>query len=136
MTLTIPVRTQGLWEDKMESEGAAREPVSQGAPAEGERRAAPRHNSTLKITCYPVNASLLERRQGRVRNVSRTGVGLLVDRAWQRGATVILELPAEDGFKAVRAKVVHATPQIGGTFLVGCALELPLTDAEVQALSR
>src|SRR5439155_18880566 len=97
MTLTVPVRAQFLGEDYMEPEGAAREPASQGPPAEGERRAAPRHGSTLKITCYPVNASLLERRQGRVRNVSRTGVGLLVDRAWQRGATVILELPAEDG---------------------------------------
>lgn len=120
----------------MEPGGVAREPTPQGASQEGERRAAPRCSSTLKITCYPAAASLMERRQGRVRNVSRTGVGLLVDRSWERGTTLILELPAEDGFKAVRAKVVHSTPQIGGTFLVGCALELPLSDTEVQALSR
>jgi len=120
----------------MDSEGAARQPTSQGPPTEGDRRAAPRQSTSLKITCYPVNASLMERRQGRVRNVSRTGVGVVVDRAWQRGTTIILELPAEDGVKAVRATVVHATPQIAGTFLVGCALELPLTDAEVQALCR
>lgn len=120
----------------MESEGAAREPTSQRPQTEAERRAAPRQSSTLKITCYPVNASLMERRQGRVRNISRTGVGILVDRSWTRGTTIILELPAEDGIKAVQAKVVHATPQFAGNFLVGCALEIPLSDAEVQALSR
>ena len=112
------------------------EPNPQGPAAE--RRTAPRLTSSLKITCYPVGASLLERRQGRMRNVSRTGIGVLVDRAWQSGTNVMLELPIgeEESIKSVRARVIHATAQLGGTFLVGCSFEVALSDAEVQILAR
>ena len=101
-----------------------------------ERRAAPRHSSSLRITCYPANSGLGERRQARVRNLSRTGVGLGVDRSWPPGTVLIVELPAEDGARAVRTRVVHSTPQGGGTFLVGCTFDVALTDAEVEALTR
>ena len=96
---------------------------------------APRHPSTLKITAYPVNASLLERRQARVRNVSRTGIGLLVDRAWAAGTILQLELPGEEAPRVVKARVVHCTPQPGGMNLVGCTLEQQLTDVEVRVLA-
>ena len=118
----------------MEPEGQAREP---GSPSSGaERRAAPRLPSTLKVMCYPSGSGLLERRQARVRNVSRTGIGLSVDRAWPPDTRLMVELPAEDGVRPVRCRVIHSTPQIGGTFLVGCVFESALTDAEVQALTR
>jgi hypothetical protein len=121
----------------MEREGAARDATAQSIPDQ-ERRAAPRLPSSLKIACYPAGGSFAERRQGRIRNVSRTGIGIVVDRAWQSGVTLILELPAEEGegAKAVRARVIHATPQMSGMFLVGCNFENALTDAEVQALSQ
>ena len=107
-----------------------------GAPGP-ERRAAPRQTSSLKVTCYPISSGFTERRQARVRNVSRTGIGLSVDRAWPAGTVLIVELPAEDGgIKAARTRVVHSTAQIGGTFLVGCTFDLPLSDAEVQAFAR
>jgi hypothetical protein len=101
-----------------------------------ERRAAPRYSSSLRITCYPANSSLTERRQARIRNLSRTGIGLSVDRSWPGGTVLIVELPAEDGSRAVRTRVIHSTPQMGGTFLVGCTFDMPLTDAEVEALAR
>lgn len=103
----------------------------------GERRAAPRLDSTLKLACYPVGSGLRERRQARVRNVSRTGIGLLVDRPWQTGTILIVEFPpTEDTAKAVRARVIHATAQLGGLFLVGCSFEPSLTDTEVQLLVK
>ncbi len=116
-----------------EEAGSQPSPPSPGGP---ERRAAPRVPSTLKISCYPSGGGFTERRQARIRNVSRNGIGLTVDRAWPPGTVLVVELPAEDGVKAVRARVIHSTAQLGGTFLVGCTLELPLTDAEVQALGR
>jgi hypothetical protein len=101
-----------------------------------ERRAAPRHSSSVRLTCYPVNSGLSERRQARIRNLSRTGVGLAVDRSWHGGTVLIVELPFEGEIRAVRARVIHATPLLAGTFLVGCNFEVQLTDAEVEALTR
>jgi hypothetical protein len=103
---------------------------------ESDRRIAPRLPSSLKIVCYPLGGGLMERRQSRVRNVSRSGIGLVVDRPWKPGTTLVLELPGEETTRTVRARVIHATPQMGGTILVGCALEQPLTDAEVGVLAR
>jgi PilZ domain len=120
----------------MTHEGNTSELVAQGLPSGQERRAAPRQASTLKVTCYPAGAGLLERRQGRVRNVSRSGIGLVVDRRWEAGTALIVELPVEDGVRPVRARVVHATQQLGGLFLTGCSLEKHLTDEEVQGLAR
>jgi hypothetical protein len=88
------------------------------------------------VACYPVNSGFTERRQARVRNVSRTGVALAVDRSWPPGTVLIIEVPAEEGAKTVRARVVHSTAQFGGTFLVGCTFDIPLSDADVQFLAR
>src|SRR3954463_7799197 len=110
----------------MAEEGNVR-PSGPEGPSEGERRTAIRQLSTLRIACYPAGSGLLERRMVRVRNVSRTGMGLVVDRPWQQGLALILELPAEDGVRSARARIVHATSQPGGTFLVGCVFDTPLT---------
>ena len=120
----------------MAEEGNAGHSTPQGPPPEGERRTAPRQSSSLRIACYPAGSGLLERRMVRIRNVSRTGIGLIVDRHWHQGLALILELPAEDGVRSARAKVVHSTSQPGGTFLVGCTFDSPLSDAEVQTLTR
>src|SRR5437773_3726645 len=119
----------------MAEEGNER-PSAPQEPPESERRRASRQSSTLRIACYPAGSGLLERRMVRVRNVSRTGIGLVVDRPWQQGLALILELPAEDGVRSARARIVHSTSQPGGTFLVGCVFDTQLTDAEVQALAR
>src|SRR5436305_18675 len=49
---------------------------------------------------------------------------------------LLLELPGEEGVRVARARVVHATSVPGGTFLVGCTFDAPLSDAEVQMLAR
>ncbi len=120
----------------MAEEGDVRESTPPSPPPEGERRAAARQLSSLRIACYPAGSGLLERRMVRIRNVSRTGIGLIVDRHWQPGIALILELPAEEGVRSARARIIHATSQPGGTFLVGCSFDNQLTDAEVQALAR
>jgi len=120
----------------MAEEGNVRPSVPQEPSPEGERRTATRRLSTLRIACYPAGSGLLERRMVRIRNVSRTGIGLIVDRNWQQGLALILELPGQDGVRSARARVVHSTSQPGGTFLVGCVFDMQLTDAEVEALAR
>jgi hypothetical protein len=117
-------------------EGTSNEPAGTPAPVEGERRVATRHSSTLRITCYPVGGGLAERRNARVRNVSKTGVGLVLDRHWQSGTALVIELPLAEGIRLARGRVVHATSQPGGCFLVGCSFDQHLSDEEVQALAR
>lgn len=101
-----------------------------------ERRGAERLSSNLRLICYPTTSGLLERRPARLRNVSRTGLGLHVDRRWAPGTDLMVELPdlATRKPRPVRARVIHATPQIGGCFLIGCMLETALSEEEVQAL--
>jgi hypothetical protein len=118
----------------MEPQGPAHDP-SAGPPGGQERRAAPRHPSSLKITCYPSGSGLLQRRPARIRNVSRSGIGLALDRSWPAGTILILEMPGEETTRNVRARVVHATTQVGGMFLIGCTFVDALTDAELQALT-
>ena len=113
-----------------EQEGAS------GPPPEGERRTAARHSSTLRITCYPAGSGLGERRNARVRNVSKTGIGLVLDRHWLPEMKLILELPLAEGIRLARAKIVHSTTQPGGCFLVGCLFDQQLADEEVQALAH
>src|SRR5262249_35407753 len=121
-------------EEHMEHEGQAQESAAR-PPGGQERRAAPRHPSSLKIACYPVGTGFADRRQARIRNISLTGIGIVLDRSWPPGTILILELPGEEAMRTVRARVVHATTQVGGTFLVGCTFLDPMTDAEVQALT-
>src|SRR5262249_10804157 len=112
--------------DRMETdmtEQSRTAPAPEAGSQGTERRAAPRLPSNLRISCYPVGSSLGERRQGRLRNVSKTGIGLVVDRCWTPGTVLMLQLPAAEDLRLVRARVVHATPQPGGCFLVGCLLD-------------
>src|SRR2546421_13030912 len=95
----------------MAEEGNVRPSEPQRPPSEAERRAATRQSSTLRIACYPAGSGVLERRMVRIRNVSRTGIGLIVDRLWQQGLALILELPAEAGGPSARAPVAPSTSQ-------------------------
>src|SRR5262249_11245335 len=109
-----------------------------GASTATDRRGAARYPSSLRVVCYPASGSLAERRQARVRNVSKTGIGLHVDRRWEPGTELVVEFPAEAPNKPrlLRVRVVHATPQIGGCFLIGCQLQSPLSDEDVKALTK
>jgi hypothetical protein len=89
------------------------------------------------VTCYPASGGPGAARQARVRNLSRSGVGLVVDRHWEPGTTLSIGLPlGPEGAALLRpARVIHATALPGGRFLIGCSLDTPLTDAEMQALT-
>ena len=120
----------------MSQEGNSNEPTTPRPPRESERRTAARHPSTLRLTCYPVGGGLGERRTARVRNVSRTGMGLVLDRHWPPGTALIVEVPGAEGVHPARVRVVHATSQPGGCFLVGCTFDAPLGDADLEALAK
>jgi hypothetical protein len=109
-------------------------PAPSGPPGP-ERRTAPRLPSQLRVVCYPVGGGVSERRQARLNNVSRNGLAVVVDRRWDPGTVVIIELPLGEEVTLTRARVVHATPQLGGRYLVGCVFDTPLNDAQFRALT-
>jgi hypothetical protein len=116
--------------------GMAEESKEGRPPTGAERRGAVRHPADLRMTCYPEGGGAGAGRGARVRNLSRTGVALLVDRSWQPGTVLTVCLaPDEEGrTRSWRARVVHATAQPGGRFLVGCSFATALTEDELQAL--
>jgi hypothetical protein len=67
-----------------------------------------------------------------VRNISPNGIGLFLTNALDPGTLVDVELRSRFIVRRV-AKVVHSTRQEGG-WLIGCTLDNPLSEAEVEAL--
>jgi hypothetical protein len=72
----------------------------------------------------------------RVRDVSATGIGLLVGQPLKPGAVLVLTLQARDEqlSRPLPVRVMHATPQAGGGWLVGCQFVRRLSAGDLQAL--
>src|SRR5262249_34102741 len=73
---------------------------------------------------------------GQVRNVSESGVGLVVSRSIEPGTLVSLDLygPTGQGRLAILACVVHVTPRENETWSLGCNFIRELSDKELCAL--
>jgi hypothetical protein len=71
---------------------------------------------------------------GKIRNVSREGVGLLLDQELEPGTVLKVELAGADEavMTVVLACVVYASPVKRGQWLHGCAFVSELSDAELQ----
>jgi len=67
-----------------------------------------------------------------VRNISANGIGLLLTHALEPGTSIKVEVRSRSIVTRV-AQVVHSTKQEGG-WLVGCTLDNPLSDPELQQL--
>lgn len=105
-------------------------------PGTGDRRALPRQRSSCG---WPVR--LLARPSFRayralLRDVSFRGIGLLVEESLDVGTMLAVQLRSKHTQVSgiLTATVRHATPLPDGTCVVGCSLNRPLTDEEIQAL--
>jgi hypothetical protein len=110
------------------------EPVGQA-----ERRAYVRLACDLAATCRPADRHRDVGWPGRVRDISRAGVGLLLRHRFRPGTTLAVELRAHNGtpMHTLTVRVVHATAVVdegNPCWLLGCALEQPLSEQEFQAL--
>ena len=105
-------------------------------PDTGERRAQPRQASACG---WPVR--LLARPSFRsyralLRDVSFRGIGLLVEEPLDVGTVLAVQLQSKHTQVSgiLTATVRHATPLPDGTCVVGCSLNRPLSNEEIQAL--
>lgn len=71
-----------------------------------------------------------------VRDISATGIGLMCRSPVAPGTFLFVELQSmvDGSARRLRARVVHATRQANGLWLLGCELTDPLSPAELQGL--
>jgi serine/threonine protein kinase len=110
-------------------------PAPTGPPAD-ERRRAVRYACNLEGLCSPLGAQTERPWDAAIRNVSVTGVALVLDRRFEPGTLLRVEWqpPTGDGPGSTMAVVVRAQPQEAGQWLLGCRLARPLGDDEVRGL--
>src|SRR5262245_36656813 len=99
-----------------------------------ERRVRVRYPCNLETTLYATNGQGPLRLSGRVRNISRGGIKLVVGQKFEPGELLNVELPGPDGQAAynVLACVVHAAAGAAGDWALGCAFAQELTDDELR----
>jgi hypothetical protein len=109
------------------------------ASAQAERRAFVRIASDLDATCRLAVPTRAQGWPGRLRDISRGGLGLLAWHRFRPGTYLDIELRERGGElrRVVTARVVHATPvRVEGSryWLLGCAFDEPLTEEEFETL--
>jgi hypothetical protein len=105
-------------------------------PPEEERRVRVRYPANLETTLEPINSANTVRLSGRVRNISGTGLNLLVPHRFEPGSLLSIELPGTDGQPSysVLACVVHATPRGEGQWALGCTFSRDVGDDVLRQL--
>ena len=104
-------------------------------PPEEDRRVWVRYPSGLETTLQSARVPDGPRLAARVRDVSRGGIHLVVDRPFEAGKLLSVELPAAEGqpLSTVLACVVRAAPAEGGAWSAGCAFSAELSEDDLQA---
>jgi hypothetical protein len=113
----------------------APEHAGPGATAEAERRVWLRYPSSAQVSCHGAGEPEGENLSARVVNISRGGIGLVVDREMEVGRFLSVELPAPspEGVSRVLAYILHVTPQPDGQWAVGCSFSVELNDDDLRA---
>ncbi len=89
----------------------------------------------LPTTCHPPLAwGDKEPWPATIRDLSLEGLSLGLERRFERGTGLAIELPAVDGPSTVLARVVQIKPQTGGGWVLHCSFISPLSDEELDYL--
>jgi hypothetical protein len=101
-----------------------------------ERRRAERFPCSLQPFWQVEGQEQVESPPTRIENISSTGIGLRVDDPLKPGVVLVIKLQSTDRrlSRPLPARVMHATPQPEGDWLVGCQFVRRLSDEDMQAL--
>ena len=106
--------------------------------AERDCRVSERFECDVPVSCQPPSGwgGREIKWQARVRDVSSGGLGLVLQRRFERGAGLAIDLPATDDSPActILARVMNVRSERGGTWLLGCAFLSPLSEEELLTL--
>jgi hypothetical protein len=104
---------------------------------EKERRAWVRMSRDDKVSCQPMPAPPADDSEtawlGTVRDVSPGGIAVILNRRFERGTILIVEVSEKPkGVSESRAvRVCHATPE-NERWIIGCAFAWPLSQEELR----
>jgi hypothetical protein len=95
-----------------------------------------RYPSELPTQCQPLAARGDDEIvwQATVNNISAGGIGLLLQRRFEPGTGLAIELPDADFTYTVFVRVIHALAQPNGRWLLGCSFVTPLSEERLNAL--
>jgi hypothetical protein len=70
-----------------------------------------------------------------VRDISRGGVNLQLNRSFEPGTVLSLDLPIgpDHSLRTLQVKVIHAKPQGPGKWSLGCSFDKPLTEEDLRS---
>ncbi len=101
-----------------------------------ERRVWVRYLCNLPTSCHPLLTKDTECWSGRVQNLSRGGLNLVVSRRFEPGTLLQIELqgPRDPEPRTVLARVVHARPCDANHWALGCSFPWELGEELLRAL--
>ena len=102
-----------------------------------ERRAWVRFPTNQAVCCQPMSGPLADAPEGdwsgRALDISAGGIALVLDRQVEPGTVLSVELPSKPTkLRFLFARVVHATQEMSGKWILGCSFAWPLSDEELQ----
>jgi hypothetical protein len=118
----------------MIQQGAAKTVDYVPPPVPLEKRASVRHVCNVEAVSRPLESPDALSWGARVKNLSAGGISLKLCYQFKPGATLAVDLHAQNRVGTLFVKVVHVSEQDDGTWLLGCEFATPLNDAQVKAL--
>src|SRR5262249_2945047 len=107
------------------------------APAlQGEDSASARHPCELPTTCQPPSGwGNKDPWPATIRDISTAGLSLALNRRFERGSGLAIELPGGDGtYSTVLARVTSIWPHPESGWVLGCTFVSELSDEEVRSV--
>jgi hypothetical protein len=107
-----------------------------GSVTLADRRAYVRHPCHLGTSCHPVTSGQGQEWVGQAINISQGGVGLVLNRRFEKGTLLSVEVTGVNGQpgRTLFARVAHICQQSDGSWMIGCAFANKLTVDEVNAI--
>src|SRR5262249_49137100 len=104
--------------------------------ADIERRAWVRYSCDLNSSCQPLAATTKLSWTAKVHDISCGGIALLLERRFQRGTLLSVQLLGTDGDASdtLMAQVVRVQALPNRTWLLGCRFNHPLAEKDLEQL--
>lgn len=102
---------------------------------QGEGQETARRLCQIPTTCQPPSAWCKDPWPATIRDISTAGLSLSLERRFERGSGLAIELPTEDGNTAtVLARVMRVDTHPEGGWLLGCDFISQLSEEEVRRI--